>query len=145
MVFVHYIRSMSSLSLNTSCSMSLRTILSGLSRGAALNYLANHCDELIQYPEQAILSPVLTMFYNKSSIILFYEKYGLRESLPKTTPDIICLNGSLMCNGTQISLHQVHCVNYDEFQMLASYPIFPIPNWFCQVATTQSQGTKLER
>ncbi|CAF1935185.1 unnamed protein product [Rotaria magnacalcarata] len=123
------------------CAEMLQRLLAGLSRKIALTHLIHNCSEIIQYPEQPILLPVLRTFYNKSLIISFYKNHSLNEQLPKTVPDIACLNGSIMCNGTHTRLLEEHCVNYNEIEALALHPFLPITDWFCQVARAQQQRT----
>jgi hypothetical protein len=110
----------------SSCAEMLRRLLAGSSRKIALTHLIHNCSEIIQYPEQSILSPVLKTFYNKSLIIYFYKNHSFNEQLPKNVPDIACLNGSFMCNGTHTRLLEEHCVSYNEIEALALHSFLPI-------------------
>lgn len=127
--------------IELSCQSALRRLLVGQSRKVALSDIIERCPDLIQYPEQHILSPVITMFFNKSRIVSFYDvhKQNFYDHLPKTTPDIVCFNGALHCNGIRRNLSRKHCINYEEFEALASYPFYPVSFLFCQLAKTGFQ------
>ena len=118
------------------CVFNLKSLLRGMSRKRSRDAIIEHCPDLIQNPEQAILSPVVQMFFNKSRLVSFYNssKPNFHENLPKTSADLFCLNGSLLCNGTQTSLRRKYCWSIDEFEALDLYPFFPIPYLFCQAA-----------
>ncbi len=128
------------LSNSSWCAHNLRLLLFGTTRKRALIEIIDHCPNLIQYPEQSILAPVIKMFFNKSRIVSFYDfdRQNFGEKLPKTTPDLVCLNGSFICNGirTWLDLDHNDCMNYDEFEALSSYSFFPIFYLFCQIAST---------
>ncbi len=127
------------MSNTSSCTIGLRYLLRGISRKVAVNHVIAYCPELIQYPEQAVLSPVLYMFYNKSRIVSFYDKQNFGDRLSKLTADVVCLRGTFMCNSVLTTLNEDSCWNYEEF-LSAAFPFFPIPYLFCQIATGRQKN-----
>jgi hypothetical protein len=134
----------------SSCTISLRHLLhaeqsklSNKIREISINNIINHCPELIQYPEQAILSPVLKMFYNKSMIETFYQnRQNLNRQMPRRA-HLYCLNGSMMCDEVWMTLQNDSCFSYQGFQNLTFYPYFPISHLFCQIAAEQGSLKRL--
>jgi hypothetical protein len=138
---------------NTSdCLSSLRYLLIAVrkqpapsTREQSYNNIIDRCPDFIQYPEQAVLSPVLKMYYNKSWIREFYKTgQNFNRQMPRK-PHWFCLNGSMICNGIWITLRKDHCMDQDDFENLTSYPYFPIPNLFCQMAMKQESLERLVR
>ena len=126
----------------STCVRALRRVFLGESRKQALLLLNNSCPELIQYPEEPIFSSVLTMYHNKTRIMSYYNFHiqDFHQAIPTALPDLVCLKGSMLCNGTWVSLLEDYCVAYLQYQALASYRIFPLNHWFCQIATAQHLG-----
>ncbi|CAF1208087.1 unnamed protein product, partial [Didymodactylos carnosus] len=135
---------------SSTCILSLRHLLnanqnklSNKTREIALNNIVDRCPELIQYPEQAIISPVLKMFYNRSLLETFYgSQQNFNRQIPRK-PHLYCLNGSMACNGIWMTLEKDYCVLHEDFQKLISFPYFPISYLFCQVAATQASLERL--
>ncbi|CAF4326295.1 unnamed protein product, partial [Adineta steineri] len=73
---------------STSCLLGLRYLLVGTQRKESWNHIIIYCPDLIQYPEQPVLSPVLKMFYNKSRIVSFYAEQNFGLVTLKRTPDL---------------------------------------------------------
>ena len=139
-------RGSSILPIESSCQFALRQLLIGQSRKVAWTDVINRCPDLIQYPEQYILSPVITMFFNKSRIVSFYDvkKQNFNHHLPKTTPDLVCFSGTLRCNGVLTNLSRQHCITYEKFEALSSYPFNPVSFLFCQLAKTDVQQNRTD-
>jgi hypothetical protein len=123
------------------CMTSLRYLLfksqeklANETRLISFNNIIDRCPDLIQYPELAVLSPVLKTYYNKSWIKTFYESgQNFHHQMPRK-PHLFCLNGMMICNGIWMTLRRDYCMDQDDFQKLASYPYFPISHLFCQIA-----------
>ncbi|CAF4128023.1 unnamed protein product, partial [Adineta steineri] len=122
------------------CTTHLRNLLRGYQRKPALLMIIDHCPDRIQYPEQSTLSPVLKMFFDKSRIVSFYnftvQNFDL--NLPKVTADVVCFQGSMICNKIRQWVYHEHCMDFEQFQTLESYPFFPISYLFCQAANSYS-------
>ncbi|CAF0946886.1 unnamed protein product [Adineta steineri] len=125
---------------STSCSLGLRYLLVGSDRKKAWNHIITYCPDFIQYPEQPVLSPVLNMFYNKSFIISFYAGQNFALALPKRKPDIVCLNGTFICNGTLITSTNGTCWSFEHYLSFADLPFFPFSYLFCQMVKNQLQN-----
>jgi hypothetical protein len=84
------------------------------------------------------------MFYNKSRIVEFYTNTldNFDEKFSRK-PDLVCLSGSMLCNGIWMTLQKDHCMQYENFEAFASYPFFPIPDLFCEAATKQFMFERL--
>ena len=131
---------------NTSdCISSLRHLLAANRRSPSNEIRATSfrnmialCPELIQYPEQTVLSPVLKMYYNRSRIEIFYGAgKSFHQQMPRK-PHLFCLHGSMVCQSTWTTLKKDHCLSQDDFQKLTSSPFFPISHLFCRTAATQA-------
>ncbi|CAF4195689.1 unnamed protein product, partial [Adineta steineri] len=110
---------------STSCSLGLRYLLIGYQRKQSWNHIVTYCPAFIQYPEQPVLSPVLKMFYNISRIVSFYAGQNFGLALPKQTPDLVCLNGTFICNGTLITSTNGTCWSFENYLSFANLPFFP--------------------
>ncbi|CAF4093060.1 unnamed protein product [Adineta steineri] len=115
---------------STSCSLGLRHLLVGSQRKISWNHIITYCLDFIQYPEQPVLSPVLKMFYNKSRIVSFYAAQNFGLPLLKRTPDLICLNGTFICNGTLITSTNGTCWSFERYLSFADLPFFPFSYLF---------------
>ncbi|CAF4022098.1 unnamed protein product, partial [Adineta steineri] len=125
---------------STSCSLGLRYLLIGSQRKISWHQIITYCPDFIQYPEQSVLSPVLKMFYNKSRIVSFYTGQNFGLALPKQTPDVVCLNGTFICNGTLITSANGTCWSFESYLLFADLPFFPFSYLFCQMVKNQLQN-----
>ncbi|CAF4127999.1 unnamed protein product, partial [Adineta steineri] len=118
------------------CTYHLRMLLHGQQRKTAYLMIIDHCPDLIQYPEQPTLSPALKMFFNKSRIVSFYNLtlQNFYLNIQKLTADVVCFQGSLICKKIRQWFYHEHCMDFEQFQTLESYPFFPISYLFCQAA-----------
>ncbi len=125
------------LNLSTSCETSLLSLLGGSKRKVAFEYLMANCPSLIPFPSSPILTSNLKFFYNKSIIEAFYNDSptSFSKAIPPS-PHISCLTGSLICNGSKITLNSDYCFGYGEFLALVIHPFFPISHIFCNVTLT---------
>ena len=130
----------SSLKNSTSCTIGLRYLLAGLSRKEALDHIVAYCSELIEYPEQSVISPVLKLFYNKSRIVTFYANQNFKDSLSKVTADVFCLHGTFMCNGILSTLSNDNCWDFNVLLSYTALPFFSISYLFCETAREQQQN-----
>ncbi|CAF4093851.1 unnamed protein product [Adineta steineri] len=128
---------------STSCSLGLRYLLIGYQRKQSWNHIVTYCPAFIQYPEQPVLSPVLKMFYNISRIVSFYAGQNFGLALPKRTPDLVCLNGTFICNGTLITSTNGTCWSFENYLSFANLPFFPFSYLFCQMVENQLQNNLL--
>ncbi|CAF3980544.1 unnamed protein product, partial [Adineta steineri] len=126
-----------SLQNSTSCSLGLRSLLVGSQRKESWNHIIIYCPDLIQYPEQPVLSPVLKMFYSKSRIVSFYAEQNFGLVTLKRTPDLVCLNGTFICNGTLITSTNGTCWSFENYLSFADLPFFPFSYLFCQMVKNQ--------
>ncbi|CAF2106989.1 unnamed protein product [Rotaria magnacalcarata] len=128
----------------TDCLSSLRHLLTADRNKSAtkirimsLNNIIGRCDELIQYPYKVIFSPVLSMYYNRSQLALFYASgRNFDQQIPRK-PHLYCLHGSMVCNDISINLIKKYCMTQDEFEKLAKFSFLPISQLFCQIAIEQ--------
>jgi len=123
------------MSLN-SCITSLQTLLRGQNRKSAFEYLMANCPSLIPSPSGSILTSNLKFFYNKSIIEAFYDSPTSFGKSFASLPHFWCLTGSLICNGSKITLNSDYCFDYDEFLALVIYPFFPVSHIFCNMTST---------
>lgn len=94
----------------------------------ALNNLKK-CPDLIEYPPYPVISPILHIFYNKSELMdLAKMQNYTKENFPPQ-PRVVCLNGSMICHGSWMSLKEPYCMSYDQFLSLTSYPFLPLQSF----------------
>jgi hypothetical protein len=137
------------LSNASSCLLTLRhAILSYLNKKSNIQgkliseNIIERCPDLIQYPETSVILSVVSMFYNKSRIVHFFQsKQYLIQKFPRN-PHNVCLNGSMICNGIPMTLLKSHCISYEEFLLLKSAAFSPIPTIFCEIAAQQMNLTR---
>jgi hypothetical protein len=121
--------------LLSSCIISLQSLLRGYSRKNSLEYLMANCPTLIPFPSGSILTSNIKFFYNKSIIKAFYDYHGLGKRL-SSLPHVVCLTGSLICNGLKITLNDDYCFSNDKFLELIIHPFFPVSHIFCNLTLT---------
>jgi hypothetical protein len=118
-----------------SCTTSLQYLLKGNDRKVSYAYVVANCPSLIPFPSSSIFTSNLKFFYNKSFIASFYDPLNV-TSFGKSIspfPHLVCLTGSLTCNGSKITLNSDYCFDYDKFLALTIYPFFPISHIFCNI------------
>ena len=119
-----------------SCITNLQLLLRGYNRKLAYQYIIANCSSLLPFPSSSILTSNLKFFYRKSFIEFFYNSStSFGKSIPRL-PHIACFTGSLVCNGSKVTLNSDYCFDYDQILALKTYPFFPISHIFCNITLT---------
>jgi hypothetical protein len=117
------------------CVSALRALLLGMNRALALEYLTKNCPMLVPFPDGPIITNNLKFFYNRSIIQAFYPSTAsLSQTLP-VSPHLVCLTGSLICDGKKMTLNGDYCFSYQIYQSWIQYPFLPVSHIFCHLTS----------
>ena len=97
------------------------------------------CSEWIRYPEQAVLSPGLAMYYNRSQLEALCDNESHFFQNTSRRPHLYCLHGKVTCDGAAFVNNANYCMTYDEFHRLTlKYPFLPFSHLFCEIVANQN-------
>ena len=134
------------LTKTSSCAVSLRHLLTSTRpeiRNISMENILQNCSEWIKYPEEAVLSPGLAMYYNRSQLETLYDIGSHSFQSTSRRPHLYCLHGKVTCDGASFVNHANYCITDDEFQRLTSkYPFLPFSHLFCEIVANQNFGSQ---
>ena len=127
------------LTTTSGCLLSLRHFLAADREEIlqmSMQNIVKNCSEWIEYPEKAVLSPILATFYNRTEVELISRRGMSSIRSLSRKPHRYCLRGKLTCQGQLISINKDHCMTNDEFEdLFVRYPFFPLSDLFCELVS----------
>ena len=103
--------------------------------------IVKNCSEWIEYPEKAVLSPILATFYNRTEVELISRRGMSSIRSLSRKPHRYCLRGKLTCQGQLMSINKDHCMTNDEFEdLFVRYPFFPLSDLFCELVSKSNSS-----